>query len=707
MKKLIIALLITLIAFSSAVPVFASESIQNSPDNTYSYWLGYDDKNLVPAKPIYEVSKTIIGNDIGYNGVNFVPTDIFCAEDGKIYILEADTSRVTILDKNYSQISNFTAVTKNGESIMFDGATGIFVHKDGRVFIADTNHAKVLICNSNGEYISELDLPKSKIIPKDFEFYPSKVTVDKEGYIYVLSKGSTYGALLYNSKYGFEGFYGANTTKTTIGGFFSQIWNNFVMTDEMLSGQIKSIPYQFTDFCADSEGFIYTVTGNTSETEQTGQIKCLGPSATNLLRVKQTDKYKNSNDFNFSDTNSSTVHLVNVDFNGIAVDEDGYIYALDSTYGRIFVYDKECNLLSAFGGGFGEGKQKGVFSLAGSIDAKNGKVFVVDQNLGTITVFGETKYGALVKSADAHYLSGDYEEGYDLFKKTLSLDRNSQVAYRGLAKSCIIKGDYKKALYYAKCGIDYESYSQALEMTRSDYLNSNLWWIVLIIVFVIFAIIFVPLMLKKKNKKLITNKKVICMLSSSVHPFDASYLIAKENMGSVPLAVICLVLFFIAKVLQDTKSGFLFSRFNAETYNSVMTLIGSVGVVLLWSVCSWAISVLFEGKCRLKQTFVIASYAMIPQIINSILFLIFSQFLTSDEAVLISIISVLSLILSGIVIVIGNMTINEFNFFKFLGTAIVTLVAMFVCIFVIFMVAILMQQLFTFFATVMSEVMYR
>mgnify|MGYP003295443019 CR=1 FL=1 len=80
---------------------------------------------------------------------------------------------------------------------------------------------------------------------------------------------------------------------------------------------------------------------------------------------------------------------------------------------------------------------------------------------------------------------------------------------------------------------------------------------------------------------------------------------------------------------------------------------------------SWAISVLFEGKCRLKQTFVIASYAMIPQIINSILFIILSQFLTSDEAVILSVISVLSLIVSGIVIVIGNMIINEFNFFKF------------------------------------------
>ena len=53
------------------------------------------------------------------------------------------------------------------------------------------------------------------------------------------------------------------------------------------------------------------------------------------------------------------------------------------------------------------------------------------------------------------------------------------------------------------------------------------------------------------------------------------------------------------------------------------------------------------------------------------------------------------------------MIINEFDFFKFIGTGIASIIAMAVVIFFCFMLFILFQQVFGFIATVFNEVYYR
>lgn len=98
---------------------------------------------------------------------------------------------------------------------------------------------------------------------------------------------------------------------------------------------------------------------------------------------------------------------------------------------------------------------------------------------------------------------------------------------------------------------------------------------------------------------------------------------------------------------------------------------------------------------------------MIPQIVNGLFYLIFSNVLLSEEAVILSAFSLIMMILSGIVLCVGTMVINEFDFFKFVLISIVTLLAMGVIIFVIFMVMTLDNQLITFIQSIFKEIWYR
>lgn len=707
MKKVCLCILIaTVMSLWLVTPALAAQQVENIPYDSYTYWLGYSNKTLVPSKHMYEVCGILTGNDFGYS--NFLsPTDICTDMEGNLYIVEEYMSRLTILDQNGNLKKTISEIKDGDESLSFVGSQGVFVDRNGRIYIADTRNSRVLVSDQNGSLLRVVEIPDSPLIPDDFLFTPVKIVVDSLDNMYVLSKGSTYGALMFGSDGIFLGFYGANTTAASITDIFNILWDLFVLTDEMRQGQLQRIPYQFVDLDVDTSDFVYTVTGKTEKAlDLFGQIRRLNPSGRNILQVKQYASFSSSDSFNFLDAGASFVGNKEQNLVGITVDETGYIYALDNTYGRVFVYDKECNLLTALGGGGGQGSQQGLFESAVSIDVYQDKLFVLDYAKAQITVFKETEYGSLVKLANKMYLEQRYEEAEDLWYQVLAADRNSQLAYRGLARSSLMKGDYSIALTYAKQGRDYNTYDQAFGFVRNESLKNNVIWIVLLMGAFAAAVVALVVLLKKKKVK-ITNEKTKVMLQAPLHPFRSMDAIKYKKQGSILYASFLLFLLYVFTVMGDTHGGFLHNRFDASTYNAIFTLLSTVGIAVLWSICYWAVSVLFEGKSRLKEVYIVTGYAMIPQILNAIFFLIFSQFLLTSEATILSIFSVIMIIMSAIILCIGTMIINEFNFFKFLGTSIVSVIAMGIVIFIIFMILILIQQTFSFVATVFMEFNYR
>lgn len=711
LRKFSVFALVIIAAISVlSFPVSANSLFE--PNKNYTYWLGYNDKTLVYSKTMYEVEKVISGSELGYDNFG-KPTCVCTAANGDIYILEESVSRITVLNSEYKVKSVITSVkSQDGNEYEFTGAGGLYVTDDA-IYIADTANARIIISDKNGFVKSISEVPQSSLIPSDFIYTPSKVAVDKKGYMYVLSTGSTYGALLFKPDGEFQGFYGSNKVKTSVSGVLQTLWNNWFASDEQMAGKVQKIPFQFTDICIDSADFVYTVTGATdiTELEQTAQIRRLSPAGNNTLTVKQTEKYANTDTFNFGDeeiaTNSVGTGYRLQNFTSIAVDESGYIYALDSTYGRVYIYDSDCNLLTALGGGAGAGEQIGTFKNANYIAVFKDRIFVTDYTANTVTVFKRNEYGNLVVNADNLRLSGKHTDAEKYWQEIIKQDPNNQLAYRGLAKASLIKQDYDNALDYAKKGLDYASYNQAYSHVRNDKLKNSFGIALIIIIIVAVGISLTTVYLKKSGKKLSVNPKLRVMLRSVFHPFESMNAVKYSNGGSIALASIILVLFYIFKVCSVTHGGFLHTRFDSQTYNSIFTLLGSIGVVLLWSICNWGMSVLFSGKCRFKETYIVSSYAMIPQIVNGLFYLIFSNVLLSEEAVILSAFSLIMMILSGIVLCVGTMVINEFDFFKFVLISIVTLLAMGVIIFVIFMVMTLDNQLITFIQSIFKEIWYR
>ena len=714
-KAILLVLIVGILTSIFMVPVSAARMSQD-PYDTYTYWTAPGDKKDVSSAAMYEYETTITGADLGLS-VFSTPTDVFIDDAGLIYFTDNGNNRIIVMNPDYSLKTIIESVNYKGETLTFNKPSSAFVTKKGDIYIADTDNSRVVITDINGVVSNVLYLPDDDVIPDNFLYKPEKIVVDTEGYVYVLSNGSYYGAVMYDNNFEFSGFYGANSVSGSILDIFTRIYELYIMSDAQRENKDKTLPFCFTDISVDEDNFIYTATAPAqSNSTNTGQLKKLSPNGINVLKNKTTTTVSSAESFNFSDglgmqfPNMQGYYAWRTSYiTSMDVDSYGYMYGLCGTYGHIFIYDQECNQLSVFGGGLEEGGQQGTFCKPVNIqvDDKTEKVYVVDQLLNSLTVYKPTPYGSLVKKAQALTNSGDYVESEKYWNEALTYDRNSQLAYRGLSRAALMKEEYETTLEYAELGFDQDTYASAYTFVRNDYLTENFVWLLGVAVAVVGGLIFFFVYMKKKEKKLIKNPAVSTMLNCVVHPFEGSQQVRYYNKGSAKLATLVLVIYFITTVCSEIYYGFMYKMMDKSNYSAGFSLIRTFGIVLLWTVVNWGLTTLFQGKGNMKQVYIVTCYALIPQILGSVLTTILSNVLVPEEALVITAISVVCLALTAIMLCVGIMTVHEFGFFKFITMTIVIVLGMLVCVFVIMMVFVLLQQLFTFAGTIYKEVSYR
>ena len=197
------------------------------------------------------------------------------------------------------------------------------------------------------------------------------------------------------------------------------------------------------------------------------------------------------------------------------------------------------------------------------------------------------------------------------------------------------------------------------------------------------------------------------LFSCLTHPFDACKQVRYYGQGSVLLATIVLVLYFISSVCNDIYSGFMYGMLDKSSYSATFTFCMTIGFYLLWTLCNWAISTLFNGKGRIKEIYIVSCYSLLPLVFSNILLIILTNVVVPEEILIISVVSVVFQALFYIIMCVGIMTVQEFGFFKFLLLTAATLLGMFICLFIAFMIFVLLQQMFSFIGTIYKEVSYR
>lgn len=706
LKKIIASIVLVLVVFGTTLTAFADTENYikvDVPGGTQEQRLSKE-----MYLPLDEFNADSFGLKEKFAGI----TDIFYSEKSGILLLCGDESRLVRINKTYTAAAEVNVVDKKGQPIDFEGAEGIYADTYGNIYISDTKNSRVLVLDINGRLIESIGAPESSLLPEDFYFQPTSIAKDQHGYTYILSLGCYYGALTYTPEYEFMGFYGPNTVESSALDTLAFLWDKLTGSEEKQNYSVKTLPYSFTDFSFDTQGFMVTCTSAVTSSRfgtnsDKGQIKKISHNGANILYKRSlTGEISSSDTLNFVETDL-VYGAAGQSIDAIATSHDEYIFALETGHGKVYVYDSECNLMSAFGGGIGSGDQLGLFNSPCAITLNGDDVIIADSDSFSFTVFQSTDYGKLIRQAQTLYLKGDYDDAGEMWQKVLSENRNCQLAYRGLAMVSYNKGDLDKALEYAEEACDYSVYDLAWNKIVAQFVADYFAILVLVLVIIFIAVLLLVRYLRKNNKKLINNAKVKLLFNAVVHPFVAFDDLKFKNMGSWPIAIILTILFYIASVLNVTSTGFLFTNTLLRNYNSLYTVFATIGLLILWSVCNWLVCTMFEGKGSFKDVYISTSYCLMPWISFLFLKVILTNFLPLSTVGLIGGIETVILLYTFFMLAVAMIKIHDYDFFKFLLTAIVILFFMILVVFVILMCGILAEQFISFIAEIYEEINHR
>lgn len=691
--KLIRVCCVLLLVIATCIVPVSATVVDETPYETYTYWNG----EAIYCKATHEIKKVIDEGHLSFDIGQM--RDVCCDKNGNLYVLDSMGS-ILLLDTQYKVKNIIKQINNDGEIIDYQGATGLYIDKNDRLYICDTENARIIVISLDGNYIKTITLPNSELIPDDFKFRPTKLVVDSKGYTYILSEGSYYGAILCSPTDEFVGFYGANNVGGNLLDVISNLFNKLFMTTEKRSRQDKKLPYTFVDLCIDSQNFVYTTTGKTDSTElsSVGQVKRLNPAGENVFKTE---------DYNYADlgtTQKAWGKSMVSDLLGITVDNQGFFYVLDSTYGRVFFYDEQSNLLSVFGTGFGKGDREGSFSLPCAIENYNDEIYVCDSNNNTITVFTMTEYGKLLKEADYLTLNGYFDESENKWNAVLNYDRNCRLAYSGLAKISYERENYSEAMAYAKDGEDKVLYGDAFEQERNNILKNNFTFIFIGLITLIGIVIAAIIYVKKKKIELIKNPKVKTLLAVPLQPFNTFQEIKYKGTGSVKLGILMICLYYISASLKESFGGFIWTAENNNQFNSLLLLIQTIGLVVLWTITNWAVATLFGGIGKIKEIFIVTSYSLTPLIIGNVLYIVLTNFLLPSEIGFLNIIMGAMTAYGGLLLTIGTLKIHDYEFGKFIGTTILTVIGMLIVVFVLIILILMIQQTYGFIQTLFNEI---
>lgn len=512
-------MLCVLVAVILSVTTLATAVFAEDPYTAYNYnaW-----SVAIPSQNGYIVCDTITGTEIGLDQLSdpnsplFISEtepnklsdakDFFLSPNNEFFIVDTGNNRIIHTDFNFKLIGCYKTFTgsKLTEEVTDEvtGETstqvvtglkspyGIFVDEDDIMYISDRDNQRVIKCGLDCEIITEYTRPDTQLYDS-VSFYCTKVLVDAAKNVYVICPAVNKGAIMFSPSGAFVGYYGANRVEVTAEVIRNKLWRKFA-SEEQRASLVISTPVEYANFDIDHEGFIYTVTEVADVS--TDAVKKLNPAGYNILETTT-----NAANMTFGDqqsiTYSGTTYATRL--TDVAVGDNGIINILDYTTGRVFQYDKECNLLFIFG--CDQEAQRGGFDNPNAVECHGEYIYVLDGRNNDITVYEETLFGEYVHEAVRMFNEGLYEDSLDLWREVVKRDGNYNMAYTAIGRALLNQDKYEEAMKYFKVAFEDIDYDRAFEADRQDMLRDNFTLIVVLLIALVVVVIVIS-QLQKKGK---------------------------------------------------------------------------------------------------------------------------------------------------------------------------------------------------------------
>lgn len=191
------------------------------------------------------------------------------------------------------------------------------------------------------------------------------------------------------------------------------------------------------------------------------------------------------------------------------------------------------------------------------------------------------------------------------------------------------------------------------------------------------------------------------------HPFDGFYEVRHRGKGSVPVALLLVVLFGISFSINRKYAGFVVNEINPRFVDLGNELFTVIFAALLFATANWSITCLLNGEGRFRDILTVVGYSMLPMVLTYIPATILSWFVAADEESIYFIIMSISAIFFVVLLLVGIMIIHNFSFGKTLFTLLLTFVSLILIIFILLLLRSLISQVFFFLESAYNELVLR
>ena len=191
------------------------------------------------------------------------------------------------------------------------------------------------------------------------------------------------------------------------------------------------------------------------------------------------------------------------------------------------------------------------------------------------------------------------------------------------------------------------------------------------------------------------------------HPLDGFWDLTHEKRGTYAAANTILFLTLLSRILKLRFTSFIFLKVYWEDLNIFLYLASILFPLALWVVGNWGLTTLFDGKGRLGQVYMATCYALTPYPLIQFPLMVFSNFVTVDEAEFYSVVSAISLVWAALLVIAAMGQIHEYSAGKNLLFTVATLFAMLVMIFILMIFFSMISQGIAYFISLGKELMFR
>ncbi|MBQ7955203.1 MAG: YIP1 family protein [Lachnospiraceae bacterium] len=191
------------------------------------------------------------------------------------------------------------------------------------------------------------------------------------------------------------------------------------------------------------------------------------------------------------------------------------------------------------------------------------------------------------------------------------------------------------------------------------------------------------------------------------HPMDGYYWIRHAERGSVPIAILMVVLFSIGFTVNRLLSSFVVNDIDPRGVDSLYELIGVLVFYLLLCVSNWSVTCLMNGEGRMKDIAIAIGYGMTPIGVMFYVATLVSQFIADEEQAFYGILLGVGIAYGVIMILIGIMQVHNYTLGKTLITLFLTFIAMLIIIFIVLLISNMLGMVMTFFRSVYTEIIFR